>query len=116
MASDDPKYFNLRARQTEIRAILYLCTPSTNLPRFGVSWHLAWGKLAPRSNISHLKHLMDDKYISNVTKVYLLMPLFNLTYSCHKYNTFYLLKFMYTLNGTSFHNPRILFIALLIYC
>ena len=102
--SDDPKYFNLLVRRTEIKAILYLCSPSANLPRFGVSWgvswHPAWGMLAPRSYISHLKHFMDDKYFSGVTKAYWLMLLFNLTYSCHKYNAFHLLKFLYTQNGT----------------
>ena len=59
--SDDPKYCNLLARQTEIEAILYFCSLGANLPRFGASWHPAWGKLAPRSNISNLKHFMDDK-------------------------------------------------------
>ena len=116
MASDDPKYSNLLARQTGIKTILYFCSWSANLPRFGVSWHPAWGKLAPRSNISHLKHLMDDKYILNVTEVYWLMSLLNLTYSCHKYNAFHLLKFLYTQNGTNFHNPCILSIILLVCC
>ena len=73
MVSDDPKYFNLLARQTEIKTIVYFCSPSANLPRSGVSWHLASGKLAPRSNMSHLKPLMGDKYILNATNVYWLI-------------------------------------------
>ena len=116
MVSDDPNYFNLLARKTEIEAILYFCSLGANLPRSGASWHLAWGKLAPRSNISHLKHLIDDKYILSVTKVYWLMSLFNLTYACHKYNAFHLLKLLYIRNGTNLHSPCIVSFALLVCC
>ena len=44
------------------------------------------------------------------------MSLFNLTYSCHKYNAFHLLKLLYNQNGTNFHSPCIVSIALLVCC
>ena len=44
------------------------------------------------------------------------MSLFNLTYSYHKYNGFHLLKLLYNQNGTNFHNPCTVSIALLVCC
>ena len=44
------------------------------------------------------------------------MSLFNLTYSCHKYNGFHSLKLLCNQNGTNFHNPCIVSIALLVCC
>ena len=44
------------------------------------------------------------------------MSLFNLTYSCYKYNVFHLLKLLDNQNGTNFHSPCIVSIALLVCC